>query len=424
MQSDPRSRPRPFTFYSPKLNPLVIAVCKWITPMVIRNKLKVTRVEISAEDIAGLSALKGRRCLLLPSHSGGFEPHIIIYLSARLRESYNYLAAVETFTRSPLNAWFMRRIGAYSIIRGAADRPSFQMTRQLLVEGRRGLVIFPEGQTVWQNDTVIPFQQGVVQLAFKAYEEIVKGDAEASLPCVPIAVKYVYLKDMREEMAASLARLESRLFKPGDGVPGSLYQRLRRAGQAVLIANEKMHDAAPREGDSFDDRIQRMKETIVRRLEERLDITPRADQQLLERVRALFNAADRIVYDEDTGMSEYERKLLEERRQAARDLYDDLWRVLQFVAIYYGYVRENLTVERFMDVLCLLEMEVFGVRRIWGPRMAVVRVGEPLDLKDRFAAYRSDKRETARGVTVELESSVRDMLAGLAAAHGNPINLD
>jgi len=355
LQSDPHSRPRPFAFYPPRPNPLVIAFCKWITPMVIRSNLKVTRVDVADDDLARLAALKGKRCLILPSHSGGFEPHIVIRISSRLRDSYNYLAAMETFTRSPFNAWFMQRIGAYSIIRGAADRPSFQMTKKLLVEGKRGLVIFPEGQTVWQNDTVIPFQQGVLQLAFKAYEELAKQDSDASLPCIPISIKYVYLQDMHAEILASLERLESRLFKPDETAPGCLYDRLRRVGEAVLIANEKMHDVTPREKDSLDDRIQRMKEAIVRRLEEQLQVTPRADQNLLDRVRALFNTVDRIVY-EDTELSEYERKLLEERRQAARDLYDDMWRVLQFVAIYDGYVREDMTVERFMDVLCLLEM--------------------------------------------------------------------
>ena len=59
-------------------------------------------------------------------------------------------------------------------------RHSFQKTRQILAEGNRWLVIFPEGQTVWQNDTVMPFQPGVVQLAFKACETVFeKRPAEA-----------------------------------------------------------------------------------------------------------------------------------------------------------------------------------------------------------------------------------------------------
>ncbi len=98
-----------------------------------------------------------------------------------------------------------------------------------------------------------------------------------------------------------------------------------------------------------------------------------------------------------------------------RNLYDDLWRVLQFVAIYDGYVSESMTVERFMDALCLAEMEVLSQRRIWGPRKARVQVGDPIDLKDHRSSYTKDKRGAVRDVTLALESSVRQMLEALGA---------
>ena len=75
-----------------------------------------------------------------------------------------------------------------------------------------------------------------------------------------------------------------------------------------------------------------------------------------------------------------------------------------------GYVNESMTFERFLDVLCLLEMEVFKQRRIWGPRKAHVKVGEPIDLKDHASSYAVDKRETVREITMTLESTVRNML--------------
>jgi 1-acyl-sn-glycerol-3-phosphate acyltransferase len=413
VQSDPRSRPQPFTFRPPRRNRLVIAFCKRILPLVIRRKLKVAQIEIGDDDLEKLKTLRSKRCLLMPSHSGGFEPYIILHLSKLLGDDYNYLAAMEAFEKSPITGWLMQRIGAYSIIRGTADRPSFQMTKQLLIDAKRWLVIFPEGQTVWQNDTVIPFQQGVVQLAFKAYEAVAKQDAGASLFCVPISIKYAYLEDMRSHRDASLARLESKLF-PSDGVAPELpYERLRRIGKAVLVANERSHNVEPDEDASFDDRIQRMKETVVRRIERKLELTPRADQSLLDRTRALFNAVDRIVYEEPQA-SEYEQKLAGERQAAVQDLYDDLWRVLRLVAIYDGYVRESMTVERFMDVLGLLEMEVLGERRIWGPRKAMVRVGDSVDLRDHFSTYKTDKRGVIQEVTLAVESQIRQMLAALA----------
>ena len=60
-------------------------------------------------------------------------------------------------------------------------------------------------------------------------------------------------------------------------------------------------------------------------------------------------------------------------------------------------------------------MEVFRQRRMWGPRKARVKVGEPIDLQDHAASYASDKRETIRAVTLALESSVGQMLEDLGS---------
>ena len=74
VQSDPRSRPKPFTFRPPKRNRLVIGFCKRVLPFVIRRKLKVTEIEIGDDDLEGLKALRSKRCLLMPSHSGDSSP--------------------------------------------------------------------------------------------------------------------------------------------------------------------------------------------------------------------------------------------------------------------------------------------------------------------------------------------------------------
>jgi hypothetical protein len=73
-----------------------------------------------------------------------------------------------------------------------------------------------------------------------------------------------------------------------------------------------------------------------------------------------------------------------------------------------------MTIERFMDVLCLLEMEVFGERRMWGPRRAMVQVGQPVNLRDHLSAYKTDKRDVVQHVTLSVESQVRQMLKTLA----------
>ncbi len=373
-ESNPRARPKPFTFYPPRDNRFLIGLVQSNIRRTIRRKLRVTEIEIADDDLERLRQFQGQRCLLTPSHSGGFEPHILMDLSRQLGVHYNYVAAMELFEQSPWNRWLMPRLGVYSIIRGAVDRPSFSMTRQLLAAGERWLVIFPEGQTIWQNSMVIPFQQGVVQLAFKGWEDACKTGGDEHLYCIPVAIKYVYLRDMHGEIDASLSRLEAKLALAADSAPLSRYARLRQIGEAVLAANEKAQQVRPAVQAGLNERIEAAKEQVVSRLEHQLGIVPAGPQALLDRIRTLFNTADRIVHQEPAG-SEYEQQLALERQQSVSALYDDLWRLLQFVAIHDGYVRESMTFERFLDVLCLLEMEVLQQRRIWGPRRRVCRWG-------------------------------------------------
>ncbi len=409
---DARARPRPRTFYPPQNSRWVSGVVKRLVRWDMRRKLKVDDVEIVGDGLARLERLRGERCLVTPSHCGGYEPHVLLYLAKLLGVEFNYLAALELFEQSRLQRWLLPRLGVYSILRGAVDRPSFAMTRELLAAGRRWLVIFPEGETVWQGSTVMPFQPGVFQLAFKAYEDALAQDGAANLWCLPLAIKYLYEQDMHAEIDASLALLEARLAIVADAEGNSRYARMRRAAEAILAANEKAHCVEPSDGATLGDRIDGLKLSVVARIENQLDMKPKPGESLLDRVRALFNAVDRIVF-EGPAASDYERKLLAQQQQAARDLYDDLWRLLKFVAIYDGYVRESMTQERFLDVLGLMETEVTGVRRVWGPRRARVQVGEPINLRNHLTEYTADRRGTVANVTQKLESTVREMIEAL-----------
>lgn len=412
--SDEQARPRPFAFFPPKNNLFVIWLVKRFLRRDIRRKLKVTEIEVQADGLERLRQLRGQRCLLTPSHSGGFEPHILMYLSKLLGDDFNFLAAQELFERSRMQRWVLQRLGVYSITRGVVDRPSFTMTRQLLAEGKRWLVIFPEGETVWQGSTVMPFQQGVFQLAFKAYEDALKSNADADLFCVPLAIKYLYSSDMHTEIDASLVRLESQLGITGEATTGSRYDRMRSAAEALLSAIEKSQRVKPDEKMNMAERIENLKLSVVSRLEQQLNVTPKPGETLLDRIRALFNAVDRIVFEEPAA-SDYERQLAVQSQRAAENLYHDLWRLLKFVAIYDGYVRESMTVERYMDVLGLMEAEVCGERPIWGPRRALVEVGEPVNLKDHLVAYTEDRRGAVTEVTKRIESAVCEMLEKLGA---------
>jgi 1-acyl-sn-glycerol-3-phosphate acyltransferase len=267
--SDQAARPRPNTFYPPKTSPFLVRIAQTFIRSSIRRKLRVTNIEIDNADLKRLVELQEQRCILTPSHSGGFEPHVLMYLSKLLGCQFNYVAAIELFERSAINRWVLPRLGVYSIVRGAIDRPSFSMTRQLLAAGKRWLVIFPEGETIWQNSTLLPFQEGVIQLACKGFEDARKNDEAAHLFCIPLAIKYVYTKDMHPEIDASLRKLENKLGLE-IGSSNSRLGRLRTIAESVLQALENSYKINSDPEASLNDRVNFVKENLVSRLEGQL----------------------------------------------------------------------------------------------------------------------------------------------------------
>ncbi|MEB3211217.1 MAG: 1-acyl-sn-glycerol-3-phosphate acyltransferase, partial [Leptolyngbyaceae bacterium] len=153
-------------FYPPLMNPSLVRMFQWTLPFYARIRNRMT-VKISAEDQAQLAALQGKRVLLLANHPTYFDDWIAVFiLSAHIHQSFYYLAAYERFRG--LEGRLIQRLGAYSIRRGLGDRPSVAMTRTLLMQSGCKLVIFPEGGCSYQNDTVMPFRTGAIQIAFQA----------------------------------------------------------------------------------------------------------------------------------------------------------------------------------------------------------------------------------------------------------------
>ena len=102
-----------------------------------------------------------------------------------------------------------------------------------------------------------------------------------------------------------------------------------------------------------------------------------SEADVLTRVRALKNLVDAEVYKDIEQMTEYERKIYEELLQKFQRFYPDLERLINFIAISDGYVAEERSPERFLEVIVRLEREVFGTSKIRGPRVASVVLVNP-----------------------------------------------
>lgn len=395
----------------PKPNMTTIKVVKTLMPFVNRLFLKGLTLDIDPESISKIKSTQGHSTLIAPNHAASADPAVVFLLSKQISQPFYYMAARETFDRGKLGSirsFLMQRCGVYSILRGTVDRNAFRTTRHILSEGKWPLVIFGEGEISRQNDTVMRFERGLIQFCFWAIDDMKKQNMDRPLYVVPLGIKYRYTKEMWNDIDAALTALERDILPPTSRTPVERYQRLRRIGIAVLKTLAEEYQFKVDTSASLNEQIQGLKEQILSHAERIMGI--QSDNDVLTRVRALKNLVDAEVYRDVEQMTEYERKIHEEQLQKFQQFYPDLNRLINFIAISDGYVAEEHSPERYLEVIFRLEKEVFGAANMRGPRVASIRVGEPKNLLEHYDAYKSHKKETVEKITTELETEVQNLI--------------
>jgi 1-acyl-sn-glycerol-3-phosphate acyltransferase len=407
-------------FVPPRGHPLVMRVANTFFPALAHAFGNIRDVQVPDEDFARLEALRPSRAILSPNHPTGNDPFVPFWLSRRLGEPFNYLAAREVLDGA--KGWLMNRVGCYSVIRGVADRESLRTTRKLLSELDRKVVIFPEGEIYEHNDTLLTFQSGVAQLGFWALDDLEKLGKDRHLPILPIAIKYRCCDSPRPAIDNSLHDLEQALDLAADPKL-TAYQRLRRIGDRVLTSLEKSEGVKQAEGEELSGRITAVRRKMLERVSERIGAELDERQPPADQLHELFNELKGWVNVLPNDANDYDERLYHRRIEIAAPLFLDLQRLQNFIAFTGDYVATDASAERFLDVLGRLEKEVLGKLKHPVAREALVRIAEPIRLEECYDDYRANKRQTVTDVTARLERNIRDMLRELSS-QSTPFALD
>lgn len=386
-------------FIPPKQNPLLARLIQSIFYLVAFFAYKI-RLIINEEDVVKMRAIADKRVVYLPNHSNLDDGLVVFLLSARLGQLFHYIVALEAF-----QGWIgklMQNMGAYSIRRGVGDRQSMVQTLKILQQPQCKLVIFPEGGCSYQNDTVMPFRPGAVELSFKAMEKLVKQ--EATIPdfyLVPVSLKYYYPGETDIHIDQALNRLEIALSL--ESKPDDFYLRLRAIAAKILINLEREYQVVALDLKDWNQRIINLKRSMLDYCETTLGIKPL--EQLPERER---------IYKIQVML----RSPSDIEQASALDLehlYLTTVRLLNFDAIYDGYVAENPTPERFFATIDRLEREIFQIDRpkFKGQRQAITKIGTPINLKDYWQQYQqnlqapSSRQQLIDDLTNSMEQAVQ-----------------
>lgn len=363
-------------FLPPQRNPLLTRLIQSICYPIAYLVYKI-RLVVDEEDVAKLKEIADRRVVYLPNHSTLDDGIVVFLLSARIGQLFHYVVAYEAF-----QGWIgklMQKVGAYSIRRGVGDRYSIVQTLKILQQPQCKLVIFPEGGCSYQNDTVIPFRSGAVELSFKAIAKLVKQNG--TIPdfyLVPVSLNYYYPDASNAQIERALNRLEETLALKSDG---DLYLRLRNIGERVLRNLETEYGVTPTDND-LDRRIDCLKQRMLSYCEDKLGLEPAIQLPNRERVYKIQSVLSPLPDSAKQSDPNYEH------------IYLTTVRLLNFDAFYDGYVAEKPTPERFFATIDRLEREVFQIDRpkFKGRRRVVAKIGTPINLKEYWQDYQSDRQ--------------------------------
>ncbi|HRP70126.1 MAG TPA: 1-acyl-sn-glycerol-3-phosphate acyltransferase [Turneriella sp.] len=410
------------TFLSPVDNRFVPWLASKLYFPLLKAMQNIQKIHIRDEDIQTLKKFKNERLLFFTNHPTTAEPPIVFYLGRLLGQRFKFMASRQVFNwQGGLIGWAIRRIGAYSVIAGVADRDAMKLTRKILSEPTGKLVIFPEGEpTSGEVDTLMPFQPGVAQLGLWGLEDARKADSTAD-----INVWYAFMKftidapseKIKADLDRNLKKLEKKLGIEALQKDKHLLHRFLTVGRVILEQAEKDFGIADKTEKGFDYRIGRVRHAMLDRLAEKLQAANYdKSEDAIHKWRKLFALVElhQLKYPDP--------KLPKLDTKTIREAHKDAVLIFDFIVMKRDYIIDNPTPERLYEWLDRYESYLFKkIPRALGgvpshlPRHAHILFGTPYKLSEVVTENRRDRRIAVENFTNRLRSDMQKLLESSAS---------
>src|SRR5262245_28226855 len=178
-------------------------------PRYLRRKYGTQNVETVGADKLRASIQAGHGVLITPNHCRDEDPIILSALARQVGTPCFVVASAHLFMQSKLQAFLLRRAGAFSIYREGMDKQAVQTSIEILETAERPLVIFPEGHISRTNDRLTPMLEGTALIARQAAKKRAKDGKKVVVH--PVATRYSFPYNIESSAARMLDEIEMRL---------------------------------------------------------------------------------------------------------------------------------------------------------------------------------------------------------------------
>ena len=246
----------------------------WLVGLVLhpylRRRFAVHSVECREVQRIRDSLDAGHGVLMAPNHCRMSDPMVLGVLRKHMRRDTHAMASWHVFKQDWFSSFLTRKLGAFSVYREGVDRQAINTAVDILVEGERPLVVFPEGAISRHNDQLMPLMDGTSFIARTAAKRREKNGAAGGVVVHPIAIRYFFRGNLEATVTPVLEEIESH-FSWYPQRDRTIIQRLRQIGQALLSLKEVEYLGAAREGE-FEERVDGLIADVLTKLESKWDL--------------------------------------------------------------------------------------------------------------------------------------------------------
>jgi hypothetical protein len=341
--------------------------------------------------------------------------------------------------------WLFSRMGGVPVRRGRRlDKQALQTARNLFANGKLPIAIAPEGGNNGHSGVVSPLEPGVAQMGFWCVEDLHKANRDETVVIVPISIQYEYIQPPWAKLDQLLSKLEADSGLPmqsvGDDVnqPEIYYQRICRLGEYLITEMEEFYrrfyhqdipktvtsETSANPNEILIDRLHYLLDKALQVAEEYFGVQPQGN--FIDRCRRLEEASWNLIYRDDlpdiNTLSPFKRGLADWVAQEADLRVQHMRLVESFVAVQANYIQAQPTADRLaetallmFDMLSRIQSSTLPGRSRLGFRKAILKVGEPISVTQRWEKVQHDRQAAKRAVSdltqdlqVALEQLIQD----------------
>lgn len=386
-----------YEFIPPHTNKLWPKFLSWFVPGILRRNYGVTELEYRGTEKLKSLIDAGHGVLLAPNHSRMCDAFVLDGLSSAIRRPSYVMASSHLFRQSRFQTFLLRRLGAFSIYREGVDRKAVQQGVDILVEGDRPLVIFPEGTVSQANERLKALMDGVSFIARSAARKVEKQETDQKVYVVPIAIRYLFQGNIEKTAGKILSDIEQRLsWAPQHHLP--LIERIYKVGFALLSLKEMEYLGAEQKG-THEQRLEKLIDHLMHPLEREWLGKERHDS-VIARVKELRKVILPDMVNKSLDQAEQDRRF-----KQLKDI-----EMAQKLCLYPpNYIADNPTADRILETVERFWEHLSGDESPHPPLKAVIEVCDPIEVRGK-----RDKSLPEDPVMKQLATSLNEKIAELS----------